>query len=114
MGNTSPPRFLISTLGEGLRSLSQGEANAADLVQILPSVGKSEAQRGVALCLRSHSELDSEVGMELGALDFSLRVLPALPGPLAVGVPAWVGPTGFLEHLANRVVYENPSWLRAK
>lgn len=97
MGNTSPPRFLISTLGEGLRSLSQGEANAADLVQILPSVGKSEAQRGVALCLRSHSESDSEVGGELGALDFSPRVLPALPGPLTVGVPAWVGPTGLLE-----------------
>lgn len=35
--------------------------------------------------------------MELGALDFSPRVLPALPGPLTVGVPAWVGPAGFLE-----------------
>lgn len=66
-------------------------------MQIFPSVGKSEAQRGVVLCLRSNSESDSEAGMELGALDFSSRVLSALPGPLAVGVPAWVGPAGFLE-----------------
>ena len=66
-------------------------------MEILSSVGKSEAQRAVAICVRSHSESDSEVGMELGALDFSPRVLPALPGPLTVGVPAWVGPAGFLE-----------------
>lgn len=71
--------------------------------------------------LRSHSKSGSEASLELGALDLPSRGLPALPGPLAVGVPPWVGPAGFLEqtppfllHLANRAVYENASWLRAK
>lgn len=112
-------RFLIRRLGAGPRISVTGGSNAADLVQAPPSVGKSEAQRGVATCLRSHSKSDSEASLELGALGFPSRALPALPGPLTVGVPPWVGPAGFLEHpfllhLANRVVYENASWLCAK
>lgn len=112
-------RFVIRRLGAGLRISVTGGSNAADLVQAPPSVGKAEAQRGVATCLRSHTKSNSEASLELGALGFPSRALPALPGPLTVGVPPWVGPAGFLEqhpfllHLANRVVYENASWLRA-
>ena len=60
-------------------------------------MGKSEAQRGVATCLRSHSKSDSKASLKLGALDFPSRALPAQPGPLMMGVPPWVGLAGFLE-----------------
>lgn len=98
-----------------------GESSATDLVQAPLYAGKSEPQRGVVSHLRSHRKSGSKARLELGALDLPSWGLPALPGPLAVGVPAWVGPAGFLEqtppfflHLANRVVYEHASWLRAE